>query len=211
MSLFLGKIHFWLFDKIKWFENLEDEVLEIARERKMPVNEWISYANSNFGEKTPNKQLDEIIDESNIHGWLESRINAAEGRCAYYITNMLNRDKSVKEDLTKLYEKHGKLNAEECKAQLDKESASEIYTALNDYILDGMPCDRINEIIENTDNKIIWSMSRDLHKRFWDEVDGNVEEFHDLRNSWIKAFVEEINPEFQFEIYENGDRVILKK
>ena len=54
MSLFLGKIHFWLFDKIKWFENLEEEVLKIAKERNMPVEEWISYANLNFGEKTPN-------------------------------------------------------------------------------------------------------------------------------------------------------------
>ena len=41
MSLFLGKIHFWLFDKIKWFENLEEEVLKIAKERNMPVEEWI--------------------------------------------------------------------------------------------------------------------------------------------------------------------------
>ena len=71
MSLFLGKIHFWLFDKIKWFENLEEEVLKIAKERNMPVEEWVSYTNLNFGEKTPNKPLDEIIDESNIHGWLE--------------------------------------------------------------------------------------------------------------------------------------------
>ena len=63
MSLFLGKIHFWLFDKIKWFENLEEEVLKIAKERNMPVEEWVSYANLNFGEKTPNKPLDEIIDD----------------------------------------------------------------------------------------------------------------------------------------------------
>ena len=34
MSLFLGKIHFWLFDKIKWFENLEEEVLKIAGVKK---------------------------------------------------------------------------------------------------------------------------------------------------------------------------------
>lgn len=211
MSLFLGKIHFWLFDKIKWFENLEDEVLEIAKERKMPVNEWISYANLNFGEKTPNKPLDEIIDEGNIHGWLEARINAAEGRCAYYITNMINRDPEVKEDLVELYKKHGRLNAKECKNQLDKESAIEIYTALNDYILDGMPCDRINEVLENSNDKVLWSISRDLHKRFWDQVDGNVEEFHNLRNSWIANFVEEINPEFEFITYENGDKAILRK
>ena len=115
MSLFLGKIHFWLFDKIKWFENLEEEVLELAKERNMPVEDWVFYANLNFGEKTPNKPLDEIIDESNIHGWLEARINSAEGRCAYYITNMLKEDKEIKSELIKLYENHGKINADECK------------------------------------------------------------------------------------------------
>ncbi len=51
MSLFFRKNPFWLFDKIKWFENLEEEVLKIAKERNMPVEEWVSYANLNFGEK----------------------------------------------------------------------------------------------------------------------------------------------------------------
>ena len=27
MSLFLGKIHYWLFNKILWFENLEEEII----------------------------------------------------------------------------------------------------------------------------------------------------------------------------------------
>ena len=29
MSLFLGKIHYWLFNKIKWFEGIEDELLRL--------------------------------------------------------------------------------------------------------------------------------------------------------------------------------------
>lgn len=211
MSLFLGKIHFWLFDKIKWFENLEEEVLEIAKERNMPVDQWISYANITFGEKTPDKPLDEIIDESNIHGWLETRINSAEGRCAYYITNILNEGKSVKSDLIKLYEKHGRINADEYKGQLDKENLMEVYNALNDYILDGMPCDRINEILENSSEKLAWHMNRDVHEKFWNQVKGDVSEFYDLRNSWIKSFVNKINEEIDFVIYENGDKAIIKK
>ncbi|WP_415324475.1 hypothetical protein [Clostridium perfringens] len=211
MSLFLGKIHFWLFDKIKWFENLEEEVLKIAKERNMPVEEWVSYANLNFGEKTPNKPLDEIIDESNIHGWLEGRINSAESRCAYYITNMLKEDSEVKKELIELYENHGKINADECKGQIDGENILEVYNSLNDYILDGMPCDRINEILENSSEKIVWHMSRDLHERFWESVGGDVNEFHDLRNSWIKAFVKEINPKLELVIYEDGLKAIVRK
>ncbi len=211
MSLFLGKIHFWLFDKIKWFENLEEEVLKVAKERNMPVDNWVSYANLNFGEKTPNKPLDEIIDENNIHGWLEARINSAEGRCAYYITNMLSGEKEIKKELIELYERQGKINANECKGQIDGENILEVYNSLNNYILDGMPCDRINEVLENSSEKIVWHMSRDLHERFWSEVRGDVAEFHNLRNAWIKAFVEEINPQLELFVYENGDKVIVRK
>ena len=33
MSLFLGKIHYWLFNKILWFEKLEDEIIDLAKKR----------------------------------------------------------------------------------------------------------------------------------------------------------------------------------
>ena len=37
MSLFLGKIHFWLFNKILWFEGLEKEVIGLAGNLGMNV------------------------------------------------------------------------------------------------------------------------------------------------------------------------------
>ena len=33
MSLFLGKIHFWLFEKIKCFEDLENEIVNCASQK----------------------------------------------------------------------------------------------------------------------------------------------------------------------------------
>ena len=57
---------------------------------------------------------------------------------------MLKEDSEVKKELIELYENHGKINADECKGQIDGENILEVYNSLNDYILDGMPCDRIN-------------------------------------------------------------------
>ena len=37
MSLFLGKIHFWLFNKVLWFEGLEDEIIKLAQEEGLNV------------------------------------------------------------------------------------------------------------------------------------------------------------------------------
>ncbi len=198
MSLFLGKIHFWLFDKIRWFENIELEVLELAKEHNMPVDKWVNYTSENFGEITPNKPLDNLIDEGNIHGWLESRIQSAERRGAYYITEMIKIEPSIKEEIGKIYSENGVLNADECKLQKEEWNAQDIYTNINNYILDGMPCDRINEIIVNSEEKVSWRMREDLHKRFWDEVSGDVEVFHYLRSLWIKAFVNELNSRFKF-------------
>ncbi|MFZ2680191.1 MAG: hypothetical protein WAX72_06900, partial [Clostridium sp.] len=70
MSLFLGKIHFWLFNKVLWFEGLEDEIIKLAQEEGLNVEVLSAEINAKYGQKTENKNLEEIIDTSNIHGWL---------------------------------------------------------------------------------------------------------------------------------------------
>jgi len=42
MSLFLGKIHYLLYDKILWFESLENEIVKLAIENILPVDPWLS-------------------------------------------------------------------------------------------------------------------------------------------------------------------------
>ena len=37
MSLFLGKIHYWLFNKILWFENLEEKIIELAKNEGLDI------------------------------------------------------------------------------------------------------------------------------------------------------------------------------
>ena len=69
MSLFLGKIHFWLFNKVLWFEGLEDEIIKLAQEEGLNVEALSAEINAKYGQKTENKNLEEIIDTSNIHGW----------------------------------------------------------------------------------------------------------------------------------------------
>lgn len=72
MSLFLGKIHYWLFGKIQWFEGLEQEVLEFAKSKNLPVEEWTKEVYGKYGYPTEDRPLEEIIDTENIHGWLQN-------------------------------------------------------------------------------------------------------------------------------------------
>ena len=38
MSLFLGKIHYWLFNKIRWFENLEENIIDLAKSEGLDID-----------------------------------------------------------------------------------------------------------------------------------------------------------------------------
>lgn len=67
MSLFLGKIHYWLFNKILWFEALEDKIIKLAKNEGLDVDKLEVEINQKYGEKLANKNLEEMIDTSNIH------------------------------------------------------------------------------------------------------------------------------------------------
>ena len=47
MSLFLGKIHYWLFNKIQWFEILEEDIIEVAKEEGIYTDEIRDKINKN--------------------------------------------------------------------------------------------------------------------------------------------------------------------
>ena len=62
MSLFLGKIHYWLFNKVLWFEGLEEEIINLAQEEGLDVNTLGKEIKDKYGKRTENKNLEEIID-----------------------------------------------------------------------------------------------------------------------------------------------------
>ena len=60
------------------------------------------------------------------------------------------------EKLEKVYKGQGIIAAKEIKSNGDSlETPEQLYKCMNDYVLDGMPCDRVNEVVLNEENKII--------------------------------------------------------
>lgn len=213
MSAFLGKIHYWLFNKILWFEGLEKDIIALAKEQGLDVETLTKEINHKYGEPIPNKPLEEMIDTSNIHGWLQSRINSAEGRMAAWTTKLLNtEDKDiVKGKLENIYIKQGITAAKELKETgIKPNTAVDIFNSVNDYILDGMPCDRVNEVVVSEEDNIQWKRRVCVHSDIWNEENGDVEYFYKLRSLWIKAFVNEVNSEFQYIEIEDGVMSIVK-
>ena len=48
-------------------------------------------------------------------------------------------------------------------------SPEEVYQKVNDSCLDGMPCDRVNALIDNTSDSVQWERTIDLHGEFFEE------------------------------------------
>ena len=204
MSLFLGKIHYWLFNKIVWFENLEEKIIELAKTEGFDVDSLRKDIENKYGEKLPNKPLEELIDTNNIHNWLQSQITSAESRSAYWTKLLIEANEENYKKLEKVYKEQGIVAAKEV-LQQEKSVATpnEIFNAMNDYILDGMPCDRVNEVICKEENKITWIARIDVHKEIWDSIGCNVDYFYNLRNAWIETFVSNLNSKFKYIIKEN--------
>lgn len=220
MSLFLGKIHYILYNKILWFEGIEEKIIIHVKKKGMLIDDLINHINQHFGEPLGNKPLEEVIDTTNIHGWLQSRIENAELRHAALITELLTWNPNYKAELVDIFSKQGEDAANEYKLilknsdhpnlEMNLENAQQIYQALNEYILEGMPCDRVNEIQKAEDDEFVWQTTRCLHRKFWDIVGGDVSIFYLLREAWISAFVSTTNTNYIYKKTTEGLNAICR-
>ena len=211
MSLFLGKIHYWLFNKVLWFEGLEGEIIKLAKDKGIDVEKLEAEINSKYGAKTPNKNLEDMIDTSNIHGWLQEKIHSAEGRMASWTKVILENNEDYILDMRKVYEKQGVSAANEAKESLENINAETIFNSMNDYILDGMPCDRVNEVIDSSEESIMWKRRVCVHKDIWENDGISVDVFYELREHWINAFVNTMNNNYEYCKLEDSIQSIRKK
>ena len=212
MSLYLGKVHYWLFNKILWFEGLENEIITLAKNEGLDIDNLSKEINDKYGEQTPQLPLEEMIDTSNIHGWLQEKISSAEGRMAAWTTKIINNNSEVTLKMENIYTQQGIKAAKEVKDKgIELDTAVDIFNSINDYILDGMPCDRVNEVVISEENVVEWNRRICVHRDIWNKEQGDVNYFYKLRSLWIKAFVTEINPNFEYIEREDGVKVITRK
>lgn len=64
-----------------------------------------------------------------------------------------------------------------------------IYQYFEDFFLNGMPCDRVNEIIEQTEEKVSWQMNQDIHAEYWSEEKN--EEYYELRKAVMDGMLDD--------------------
>lgn len=204
MSAFLAPIHFWLYGKIRRVVEREGMIYEQAAEvcgataEEIRATVWQSY-----GEPLPDVALDELIDQGNIHGWLQRQINIAETREAAFINELTNTCGQTAEDLvTAVFAEHGKQCGEHARGKgvYNLEGADGIYKALNDYFLNGMPCDQVQMVTENTPDRLVWEASRCLKEGNWLKAGIAPAAMRRLYQTWLGAFVTAANPGFRHQL-----------
>lgn len=190
MSAFLGKIHYWLYNKIQLHEELIDNIALLCSSKGNDISNIVIESIEKFGPRAEGA-LEEQIDHGNIHGWLQERISSVESRLAYIVTKTIEEDILNKLEIANIFYENGKNTM--INNHLSNPSIEEIYNSIYDYMLEGMPCDRVNEVLENNENKIVWNLKNDIHKKYWDAVLGDIKNFNEFRASWIEGFLSNTN------------------
>ncbi|WP_430884560.1 hypothetical protein [Fusibacter sp. JL216-2] len=197
MSRFLGPIHHWLYSKINLLEDIEKGILTKVADPAVQASLEKELVDT-YGPYLNHAPLESLIDQDNIHGWLQNKIKIAELRQSRLIEKIVS---SAGEDTYKqvagVYADFGKKHGGAISTD-EAQSPEQIFKALDNFLLEGMPCDRVNAVTSNTPDKLEWQKDRCVHEPFWNEGGTNVSHYYDFREAFSKAFVEAANPKFTY-------------
>lgn len=205
MSAFLGKIHYLLYNKIQLNEDLLEGILNFAEEKDIPVEEIKARVYEEYG-YPERRALEEVIDQSNIHGWLQMKIKSVEARTAAIVTELIDNRRMNVKDIANIYYENGKKVMDSIGTR--DFSPKDLFNLIYSYMLEGMPCDRINEVISEDENEFLWKTTACIHKEHWDKVSGEVANFYVLREAWIKGFLS--STEYSYIRSEDGNNKIMR-
>ncbi len=193
MSAFLGPIHYWLYNKILLQQDIIDELYRLGEGYRLPLKEE---AESRFA-AIENKPLEEMIDQGNIHGWLQERVSQVEYKYAFVVTTLANKLPDALHALKSCLYNTGNQQAKAIHQGMERPTANELYKLISDQLLDGMPCDHANRLLSQNDNDITWTRNLCIHTPYWQELGGNISVYYELRESWLMGFIKEF--EYSFE------------
>ena len=198
MSAFLGPIHHWLYSKIQVQEDLTARIAEESVKRG-----WLAEEETSQYVHEEDRPLEEMIDISNIHGWLQGCIHDAEHRYAGLLSKILEKDPERQKTILEIAESFGQE-----RALSENSTAEEIYKAFEDTFVNGMPCDRVNVVTSQNEEAFCWEQTADLHGDLF-EAAGLSGELYDLiRRRVMQGMTEKTAFSLQCE---DGVHYMLKK
>lgn len=208
MSKFLAPIHSWLFNKIKIHEDLEKKVeTKFKSKYGDEVTDIVEKNISTYGDRLQSDNLEEIIDQSNIHGWLQHNIGIVETRQAAILGDLFEKygDEALELALS-IYKEDGSKYGAIAKEEATIESPEDAYKALNNYILDGMPCDSASSVTKSDKDLLEAVQNNCLHINYWKTAGVDPEKMYSLRDQWKSSFITELEPNFEYSVDKSSDK-----
>lgn len=192
MSAFLGPIHHWLYNKIQLQEDLTKELLKDHPD----IYERLDHL-CGAVERRP---LEEVIDTGNIHGWLQIQVLLVENRFAVGITQLRKTESVTWEEIKR------KTYAFGSNYPIQASAAPEVFKILQDRLLDGMPCDHVNQLEEQNEQQVSWKQVVDLHGSHWEKAGSQAEMYNELRISFVSGMLKDTG----FSIVCSGQQFTIK-
>lgn len=157
MSTFLGYIHYLMYDKIQFQETLTKALLPLSN-----APEAIKNTLQNLGE-IEKGDLEDLIDTTNIHSWLQERVQIAESHLAYTVRQLIKENPSNSEKILKIMKQLGEDEG-------FSGNAKEAYQYMTSKFLDGMPCDGALVLLKNSEKEILFQVAMDVHRSKYHEL-----------------------------------------
>ena len=180
MSAILGPIHHWLFRKIKIQNDLTNAIIDVAKDKELNVAP-LADIDEKFS-SLPEGDLGNIIDPTNIHGWLQDKIAIVERRLAYVTKTLTDNNPDAIGVICECAREFGVKNAVEADA-----TPADGFEYYENTFVSGMPCDGVNMVVNEDSDEITWQETVDIHKQYWDEVGVDVALFYEIRNAMIEG------------------------
>ncbi|MFQ5455178.1 MAG: hypothetical protein ACE5EA_03105 [Nitrospirota bacterium] len=194
MSLFLGPIHYIMYNRIALVNDRENRVVNDA------VDKWGEKAKSviedtreKYGYRTSDAPLEQQIGDAPIHGWISDRLGKVVMSEAA-VSNAINLQfgKEGRDLILNSSQQHGGELAQ--RLLKEKKTIFDSIESLNEmlykYLLEGMPCDHCSATVSQSDKSIVIQRDLMIHAPYWLEVNVPAELMIDLSTAWVRGFVE---------------------
>lgn len=205
MSAFLGQIHFWLYKKIQLVIARESLIEAEAAKRLGDLAQELHFtALDMYGQPIPaDRNLQMIIDHSNIHGWLQQQIEIATVREGTFIKDLLDcgGDEAAEAILNAFIIQGAACGAEAAKELEGQElSPQAVYKVMQNYYLNGMPCDAGDTIVQDDATTYAWLGTYDNQRANWAKSGAPQVVMMAAYQAWFDAFVRNAAPGYTFTV-----------
>ncbi len=199
MSLFLGPIHHWMFNKILILESRAFSIAS-AMEGAGVESAAVGKAVSDYGEKLAGRDLGEMLGDNSIHQFLYGLI----AKIQIFEASLVDLAKDSWDLVLKTAESHGRQTAVNAVrvSGARTDSLEDIYRLIHDNQLEGMPCDPGAETAVLTPGKLGYFHSTCNHIPNWEYTGVDIKRMCAITNAWIKGFIAGVNGKASYEVME---------